>query len=178
MRDNVVKVWHSTTIKTHEMWLIVLFGKLGRSVPFEWWHLYILSYSETEIFPGYICNMHVLWVGLPRRWTKTSIWSKSTSIKTSWSLPLRCRQRLEASHAMQCMSALLWFAQNIIASDCLCFYWIRPALLMRKEINKQTVLSLAGMVKLLSQFQRWFVLWTRTSWCIYLTFVLVYKYCS
>ena len=28
MRDNVGKLWYSVTIKTHEMWLIVLFAKL------------------------------------------------------------------------------------------------------------------------------------------------------
>lgn len=41
MRDNVGKLCYSTTIKIHEMWLIVLFGKLGGSVPFECRHLYI-----------------------------------------------------------------------------------------------------------------------------------------
>lgn len=33
---------------------------------------------------------------------------------------------------------------------------------MRKAINKQTILALAVMVKLPSQFQRWFVLCTHT----------------
>lgn len=98
-------------------------------------------------FPSVHLSCVVLWVGLHRHRTKASIWSKSTSIKTSWSLPLRCRQRLEASHAVQRRSALLWFTQNIIASDCLCVYWIRPALLMHKEINKQAMWSVAGMLR-------------------------------
>lgn len=67
---------------------------------------------------------------------------KITSIKTSWSLPLRCWQRLEASRVVQCASVPLWFTPNNIASDCPFFYWIRPALLMQKEIDKQTVLCL------------------------------------
>lgn len=33
---------------------------------------------------------------------------------------------------------------------------------MRKAINKQTMLGLAEMVKLLSQFQRWLVLCTHS----------------
>lgn len=99
--------------------------------------------------------------GPTRHWTKASNWSKSTSIMTSWSLPLRCRQRLEACHAVQHMPALLWFTQNIIASDCLCVYWIRPALLMHKEINKPAVWSVAGKLGWLSQPQRWFALCTR-----------------
>lgn len=60
-----------------------------------------------------------------------------------------------------------WFVQNIIASDCLCFYWIRLALLTPTAINKQAMAALAETVKLLSQFQRRFVLCTHTVWCIY-----------
>lgn len=33
--DNVGKLRYRMTIKTHEMWLIVLFRKLGRSLPFK-----------------------------------------------------------------------------------------------------------------------------------------------
>lgn len=116
---------------------------------------------KTQIFPGYICNM--LRSELANQTVnKTSIWSKSTFIKTSWSRPLSCWQLTDASYGMQCISALLWFVQNIIASDYQCFYWIRLTLLMRKEISKQVVLSLAGVVKLLSQFLKWFVLFTHT----------------
>lgn len=60
-----------------------------------------------------------------------------------------------------------WFVQNIIASDCLCFYWIRLSLLTPTAINKQAMAALPETVWLLSQFQRRFVLCTHTVWCIY-----------
>lgn len=37
--------------------LIALFGKLGRSLPFESAHFYIFSYSKTQNDPGCICKM-------------------------------------------------------------------------------------------------------------------------
>lgn len=91
------------------------------------------------LWTGYIRNMQCP----PRQWEKKHQFvGKITSIKTSWSLPLRCWQQLEASRVVQCASVPLWFTPNNIASDCPFFYWIRPALLMQKEINKQTVLCL------------------------------------
>lgn len=110
--------------------------------------------------------------------TETSVWSKSTSIKTSWSLSLRCWLWLEASHVMHCV---LWFVQNIIVSDCPCFYWIRPALLMREQINKQAVLCLSlwwSNYREKSTPEMECVLCAHTSWYIYTTFVLACKYCS
>lgn len=80
----MAKLCYRTAIKTHEMWLIVLF---------------VFSNWKRWLFPGSICTLQMY-----RYWTETSICSKSTAITSSWLLPLSW---LETSLVMQCMPVVL-----------------------------------------------------------------------
>lgn len=130
------------------MWLIVLFFKLQMHLPGTICNIRRTEGSYTDIgqkhqFAVKVNPLHPLGYF-------------HYGVTVAWNQP--------CDAVCACLSR---FVQNIIASDCLCFYWIRLTLLMRKAINKQTMLALDETVKLLSQFQRWFVHCTHTVWCIY-----------